>query len=63
MKKLTLILGMLMIVGGTAFAHDGKGCCKKGAKCSKEAKCCKDKKHCSKDCKKDQKEKEEGAKS
>ncbi len=57
MKKLSLLLGMLMIAGAT-YACDGKKCdknckkegekkecCKKGEK--KE--CCKDKKHCDKD--------------
>lgn len=47
MKKLTLLLGALMIAGVT-FAHDGKGCCKKKAKCQKEH-CCKDKKDAKKD--------------
>lgn len=52
MKKLTLLLGVLLIAGST-FAHDGKGgCCKdKKEKCNKESKCCKDKKHCTKECK------------
>ncbi|MEI8279463.1 MAG: hypothetical protein WCG87_06840 [Bacteroidota bacterium] len=56
MKKLTLLVGMLMIAGAT-FAHEGKSCCKgKGEKCSKEAKCCKDKKNCTHECSKDKKE-------
>ncbi len=43
MKKLTLLLGVLMIAGAS-YACDGgkeKGCCKKGEKkecCKKEAK-------------------------
>lgn len=46
MKKLTLLLGVLMIAGAT-YAGDGakeKGCCKKGEKkecCKKGAKECK----------------------
>lgn len=48
MRKLTLLLGALLIAGAT-FACDGgkdkKACCKKDVK--KE--CCKDKKHCDKD--------------
>lgn len=44
MRKLTLLLGFLMITGvGATYAH-GKSCCKKGEKCTKGAKCCKDKK-------------------
>ncbi len=53
MKKLTLLLGAL-VIAGSVFACDGKGkgdkaCCKKGEK--KE--CCK--KGEKKDCKKDEK--------
>lgn len=51
MKKLTLLLGALMITGAS-FAHDGKGCCKgKKEGCNKEAKAkhdCKEKSCCSK---------------
>ena len=57
MKKLTLLLGFLMITGAT-FAHDGKSCCKKGQKCTKESACCKDKKHCAKECSKETKKDE-----
>lgn len=46
MKKLTLLMGVLMIAGAS-FAHDGKGCCKKKAKSGTE--CCKDKKDCKKE--------------
>lgn len=49
MKKLTLLLGVLMIAGAT-YAGDGgkdkKSCCKKGEK--KEC-CKKDGKHCDKE--------------
>lgn len=38
MKKLTLLLSVLMISGGAAFAHGGKHCKDKKADCSKEAK-------------------------
>lgn len=49
MKKLTLLLAGLFLVGAT-YACDGdkKACCKKGAKkecCAKDAKKCKDGKH------------------
>mgnify|MGYP001599627164 CR=1 FL=1 len=55
MKKLTLLLGALMIAGFT-FAHDGGKCCKK-EKCSKECMkhCKKEKKDCYKGCDKDNK--------
>jgi len=47
MKKLTLVVAALMVVG-MVFAQDGsKSCCKKGGKCSKE--CKKDKKSDSKE--------------
>jgi hypothetical protein len=49
MKKLTLLMGALMIVGAS-FAGDGKdskkACCKKS---EKSACCKKDGKHCEKD--------------
>jgi len=52
MKKLTLLLGILMIAGAS-YAKDGKSCCKKDAKCTKESACCKDKKNCKKECSKE----------
>lgn len=50
MKKLTVLLGILMIAGAT-YACEGKSCCKDKKDCKKESKCCKDKKHCDKDAK------------
>ncbi len=56
MKKLTLILSTLFILGGTAIASDKKDCCKKGdnVACSKEKKenCKKGKDCCAKKGKK-----------
>ena len=57
MKKLTLLLAGLMLAGAS-FAHDGKGCCKKGEKCTKGAKCCKEKKD-SKDTEKKEEKKDD----
>jgi hypothetical protein len=58
MKKITLLLGFLMITGvGMTYAC-GKDC-KDKKDCKKEAKCCKDKKNCAKDCKKDDKKAEQ----
>jgi hypothetical protein len=57
MKKLTLLLGALMIAGATYACDggkDGKACCKKGEKkecCSKKH----DKKCCDKEAKKEDK--------
>lgn len=51
MKKLTLILGALLIMGSASYAHGGKACCKgKKTECSKEKKeaCDKGKGCCSK---------------
>ncbi|GEM_PF-3077202 len=61
MKKLTLIVGALMVMAGTTVAHDGKkDCAKKEACCKKEDKtakaetkagCCKkDEKTAGKEC-------------
>lgn len=62
MKKLTLMLAGLFLVGAT-YAHEGKACCKKDEKCSKEATCkrseSKDGKAC---CKKDASDKKDKAK-
>lgn len=55
MKKLTLLLGFLMITGAS-FAHDNKSCCAKGKKCDNHSACCKDKSHCAKACKDDAKD-------
>ena len=53
MKKLTLLLGVIMLAGATySYAGDGKSCCKDKKGCTKESKCCKDKKNCSKSCEK-----------
>lgn len=54
MKKITLALTALMFMGGVAFAHNDKACCKKGeakTECSKEKKeaCAKGEGCCSKD--------------
>jgi hypothetical protein len=39
MKKLTLILGAFLIMGGASYAHGDKACCKgKKTECSKEKK-------------------------
>jgi hypothetical protein len=60
MKKLTLLLAGLFLVGAS-YACDGdkKACCKKGAKkecCAKDSKACKEK-----DCKHDHAKKEDKA--
>ena len=60
MKKLTLLLAGLFLVGAS-YACDGekKACCKKGAKkecCAKDSKKCKDSKECKNSHKEDKAE-------
>jgi hypothetical protein len=53
MKKLTLLVAALMLIGGSTFAQEKACCKKKGEKCTKEEKACCKKKGGSKECDKD----------